>query len=175
MGAWTRGTVLAICFDVAVVGGGPAGAFAAHELARAGVNIVLIDPATSRPRLEGLGERVAYLLRQKGLEDALQAASAPMPRSVRWAGLNGTANGERLVRRHDFDEILRIGAIKAGAAYVKARVSRIDKPEADAGVILHLSTGDSVTARLMIDCPWPSGAFAQPPRKDREPWRLRDC
>lgn len=160
---------MAACFDVAVVGGGPAGAFAAHELARAGVNIVLIDPATSRPRLEGLGERVAYLLKQKGLEGALQAASTPMPRSVRWAGLNETTNGERLVRRHDFDEILRIGAIKAGANYLKARVSRIDKLDANAGVVLNLSTGDSVTTRLMIDA---RGRQAHSPNRQKGPQTL---
>ena len=41
---------IATTFDVAVVGGGPAGAVAAHVLARAGRRVVLIDaPAAARP------------------------------------------------------------------------------------------------------------------------------
>ncbi|MBD1544927.1 NAD(P)/FAD-dependent oxidoreductase [Roseibium aggregatum] len=142
---------MAACFDVAVAGGGPAGAFAARELARTGVDVVLIDPDTTRPRLEGLGERVALILRQKGLEDALQAASAPMRRSVRWAGLNDTANGERLVRRHDFDAALRHAAIEAGVTVRKARLRRIEQDDPETGVTLSLADGETVTARLMID------------------------
>ena len=142
---------MAACFDVAVAGGGPAGAFAARELARAGIKTILIDPATTRPRLEGLGERVAHILRQKGLEDALQAASAPMRRSVRWAGLNETANGERLVRRHDFDVALRKAAMDAGVTVRTTRLRRIDQVDPETGITLSLADGETVTARLMID------------------------
>ena len=142
---------MAACFDVAVAGGGPAGAFAARELARAGIRTILIDPATTRPRLEGLGERVAHILRQKELEDALQAASAPMRRSVRWAGLNETANGERLVRRHDFDAALRKAALEAGAAVRTTRLRRIEQADLETGVALSLADGETITARLLID------------------------
>ena len=142
---------MATCFDVAVAGGGPAGAFAARELARTGIRTVLIDPDTTRPRLEGLGERVAHILKQKGLEDALQAASAPMRRSVRWAGLNETANGERLVRRHDFDAALRKAAIEAGVCVRTTRLRRIEQANPETGVALRLADGETVTARLLID------------------------
>ncbi|WP_346908683.1 lycopene cyclase family protein [uncultured Roseibium sp.] len=142
---------MAACFDVAVAGGGPAGAFAARELARAGIDVVLIDPATTRPRLEGLGERVAHILKQKGLEDALQAASAPMRRSVRWAGLNETANGERLVRRHDFDATLRQSALETGVTVRTTRLRRIEKADPETGVTLTLADGETITAKLMID------------------------
>ncbi|WP_417681777.1 NAD(P)/FAD-dependent oxidoreductase [Roseibium sp.] len=142
---------MAACFDVAVAGGGPAGAFAARELARAGIRTILIDPATTRPRLEGLGERVAHILRQKELEDALQAASAPMRRSVRWAGLNETANGERLVRRHDFDAALRKAALEAGVAVRTTRLRRIEQADLETGVALSLADGETITARLLID------------------------
>lgn len=138
-------------FDVAVVGGGPAGAIAAHELARSGRRVVLIDPGTTRPRLEGLGERVADLLRQKGLEEALGTASARLPRTVSWAGLSDTANGERLVRRHEFDPVLRTAAARAGATVLPARLTRLETASVEHGVRLALSTGETVTARLMID------------------------
>ncbi|TYC65118.1 pilus assembly protein CpaE [Stappia sp. BW2] len=139
------------CIDVAVAGGGPAGAFTARELARAGLSVLMIDPATWRPRLEGLGERVAQLLIAKGLDEALAAASAPLPRHVTWAGLNSTANGERLVRRHVFDEALRRAALEAGAQTRQARLGRILKSEENEGVLLKLSTGEEVRARLLID------------------------
>ncbi|MEO9528416.1 MAG: FAD-dependent monooxygenase, partial [Roseibium sp.] len=48
-------------YDCVVAGGGPAGAFTACELARAGLDVVMVDPGTRRPRLEGLGERVVQL------------------------------------------------------------------------------------------------------------------
>ena len=67
------------CIDVAVAGGGPAGAFTARELACAGLSVLLIDPATCRPRLEGLGERVAQLLIAKGLGKTQGAARTPLP------------------------------------------------------------------------------------------------
>ncbi|WP_428687113.1 flavin-dependent monooxygenase QhpG, partial [Roseibium sp.] len=91
------------------------------------------------------------LLASKGLEEALAAASAPMPRSVSWAGLTGTANGERLVRRHDFDASLRLAAVRAGASHTRARVSRIETRDPETGVVLKLSNGETITARLMVD------------------------
>ncbi|QDG79854.1 pilus assembly protein CpaE [Labrenzia sp. PHM005] len=139
------------CFDVAVAGGGPAGAFAARELARAGIRVILIDPATSRPRLEGMGERVARLLAAKGLESSLNAVSKPAPRNVVWAGLQGTENGERLVRRHEFDAILRTVAVDAGVELKTARLRRVETVDPVGGVELQLSSGQVVTAKLMID------------------------
>jgi len=138
-------------YDCVVAGGGPAGAFAAREMTRAGRKVLIVDPATGRPRLEGLSERVAQLLRSRGLEDALATASAPAPRSVDWAGLKRSANGERLVRRPAFDAALRRAAVDAGAELIRARVGRIGKADPEQGVTLKLSTGETVAARLMID------------------------
>lgn len=138
-------------YDVAVAGGGPAGAFAARELTRAGLSTVLIDPATSRPRLEGLGERVTQLLAQKGFEQALDTVSERVRRSVAWAGLQNSENGERLVRRHEFDEALRRAAIAAGSSFIGARVRRIETSGQSTGVRLELSNGNSISARLLVD------------------------
>lgn len=138
-------------FDVAVVGAGPAGAFAAFELARAGASVVLVDPGGTRPRLEGLGARVADLLRLKGLEGALSAATAPVTRQVRWAGLAERANSERLVRRERFDPFLRAAADAAGARRVRARLARVDRADPADGVALSLSDGSRLRARLMIE------------------------
>lgn len=156
-------------FDVAVVGGGPAGAVAAHELARSGLRILLVDPGTTRPRLEGLGERVADILRQKGLEEALSAAGPRRPRTVSWAGLSDTANGERLVRRHDFDQALRKAATRAGATVQTGRLIRLEAAAIEGGVRLALSSGEAVTARLMIDA---RGRQAPSPDRRKGPQTL---
>jgi len=146
-----EGTVLVACFDVAVAGGGPAGAFAARELARAGKRVILIDPAISRPRLEGMGERVARLLSAKGLDGCLEAASEPVKRRISWAGLQNSVNQERIVLRHDFDASLRQAALEAGAELRKARVLRVQAGNPDTSVRLELSTGEQVEARLLIE------------------------
>jgi len=138
-------------YDCVVAGGGPAGAFAARELTRAGCTVLIVDPATGRPRLEGLSERVAQLLKARGLEAVLATASAPAPRSVDWAGLKRSANGERLVRRPAFDAALRQAAVDAGAELIEARIGRIEKVDPVQGVTLKLSNGDTVSAKLMID------------------------
>ena len=143
---------MAVYYDVAVAGGGPAGAFAARELTCAGLRVCLIDPGTGRSRLEGLAERVAQLLGAKGLEAALTTATAePVPRSVTWAGLTGTENGERLVRRPAFDAALRRAAVAAGTQFLTARVSRILKKDPEKGILLKLSTGEEIAARLLVD------------------------
>ena len=143
---------MAVFYDVAVAGGGPAGAFAAHELTRAGLRVCLIDPGTGRSRLEGLAERVVQLLGVKGLEAALATATAkPVPRSVAWAGLAGTENGERLVLRPAFDAALRRAAVAAGAHLCTARVSRILEKDPEKGALLKLSTGEEIAARLLVD------------------------
>ena len=142
---------MTVAYDAAVVGGGPSGAFAAQGLARAGLRVILIDPGTTRPRLEGLGERVAHLLRLKGLERALEAAGDPQRRTLRWAGLNETANSERLVRRDRFDDLLRQEAEKAGAVWRRARLARLLKADPREGALLRLSNGDIVAARLLLD------------------------
>ena len=154
---------MAVFYDVAVAGGGPAGAFAARELTRAGLRVCLIDPGTGRLRLEGLAERVAQLLGVKGLEAALATATAkPVPRSVTWAGLNGTENGERLVLRPAFDAALRRAAVAAGARLYTARVSRILEKDPEKGILLKLSTGEEIAVRLLVDA---RGRQAPSPRR----------
>lgn len=138
-------------YDCVVAGGGPAGAFAARELVRAGCTVLIVDPAAGRPRLEGLSTRVAQLLKARGLAAVLATASAPCPRSVDWAGLKRSANGERLVRRPAFDAALRQAAVDAGAELIEGRIGRIEKTHPEQGIVLKLSNGDAVSARLMID------------------------
>lgn len=145
--------------EVAVVGGGPAGASAAYHLACAGVSVALVDPGHiptgggvgPERRLEGLGARVAELLAAKGLDRALEAATPPVRRSVRWAGLSESANRESLVERQRFDALLRALAEEAGAVRYRTRLAGIDDADPIDGVSLRLSDGSELYARLMID------------------------
>jgi len=138
-------------YDCVVAGGGPAGAFAARELTRAGRKVLIVDPAVERPRLEGLSERVAQLLKSRELDAVLACASAPVPRSVDWAGLQQNVNREHLVCRPAFDAALRRAAVDAGASLVEARVSRLRKTQPDQDVVVKLSSGETVASRLVID------------------------
>ncbi len=64
-------------YDVAIVGGGPAGASSAVHLARAGLRVVLVDRATfprHKPCAEYLSPAAEPLLRQLGIDDLLDAA-----------------------------------------------------------------------------------------------------
>ena len=142
---------MVINYDCVVAGGGPAGAFAARELTRAGCRVLMVDPMTGRPRLEGLSVRVAQLLSARGLEAVLQFATGPAPRTVDWSGLRNQANGEHLVQRPEFDGALRDAAVAAGADLVIGRIGQVRKDESGQGVVARLSTGETVRARLLID------------------------
>ncbi|MEW5425177.1 NAD(P)/FAD-dependent oxidoreductase [Amorphus sp. 3PC139-8] len=137
--------------DVAIAGGGPAGAFAALSLARAGAVVALVDPETTRPRLEGLSPRVADLLLRHHLASAFGATTDPLARKVSWGALPGRPNTERLVARDRFDSTLRIEAGYAGVRLLRGRLERLIRHDPYDGVELQLSSGDNVRARVMID------------------------
>ncbi len=104
-------------FDVVVVGGGPAGATAAHELAREGLSVCLLDKAG---RIKPCGGAVPpQLLADFAVPDSLMVARVDTARMV-------SPRGERvdipvgtgyvgMVDRGVFDEWLRERARAAGA------------------------------------------------------------
>jgi 2-polyprenyl-6-methoxyphenol hydroxylase-like FAD-dependent oxidoreductase len=110
--------------DVAIAGGGPAGALAAICLARAGARVVLATLAEGTARIEGLPPRAAALLDGLGLPPGTVGPAAP--RLARWGGREGAANREHPVDRAALDAALRAAAAAAGARLVKARVGRLD-------------------------------------------------
>ena len=104
-------------YDVVVIGGGPAGATAAHELAKAGRSVMLLDRAG---RTKPCGGAVPpQLLRDFAVPDSLMVARidtariiSPTSRTVDIPVGNGYVG---MVDRDVFDEWLRTRAEQAGA------------------------------------------------------------
>lgn len=126
-------------YDVAVVGGGPAGATAAADLAEAGRSVVLIDRAG---RIKPCGGAIPpRLLRDFDVPESLLVARArgarifsPSERSVDMGIENGFVG---MVDRDTYDEWLRQRAVATGAVRRTATFERLER-EPDGGVVLHL-------------------------------------
>ena len=128
-------------FDVVVIGGGPAGATAAHDLARAGRSVLLLDRA-GRTKPCG-GAIPPRLIKDFAIPDALLVAKAtaarmvsPKDRRVDIPIDNGFVG---MVNRDRFDEWLRERAAASGA---QRRVGSFDRiTRADDGVsVVHFET-----------------------------------
>jgi geranylgeranyl reductase family protein len=155
--ATERGDVRA---DVAIVGAGPAGAVAALVLARAGLDVVLIDRAPF-PRDKACGDGLMpdalAALRALGLADRALAGARRLA-ALRLCAPNGTAitlNGEfAVVPRERFDACLCEAAVEAGARFLRPVrvVAPIDDDGGVAGVVGETPDGETVLvhARMTV-------------------------
>ncbi len=142
-------------FDAVVVGGGPAGATAATDLADKGLNVMLLDKAG---RIKPCGGAIPpAAMEEFGIPDALLKAHATSARMIAPSGttvdmpIDGGYVG--MVDREEFDEWLRERAATHGATRVTGKFKRIDR-DGDGTALLHYLDGDGqehvVRARAII-------------------------
>lgn len=124
-------------FDVVVVGGGPAGATAATDLAGKGLSVLLLDRAG---RIKPCGGAIPpRLIRDFAIPDSILVARAtgarmhsPAERRVDMPIENGFVG---MVDRESFDEWLRVRAEEAGAVRRAGTFERLDRDEDGVAIV----------------------------------------
>ncbi|WP_170323429.1 NAD(P)/FAD-dependent oxidoreductase [Cryptosporangium phraense] len=147
-------------FDVAVVGGGPAGSATARRLALDGYRVVVLERSRfSTPRVgESLSPAVTPSLRALGVREPFDALGPRPSYGVRssWgtdsssSTLSDPHGPGWYVDRAAFDRMLASAAEAAGASVRLGVVCREVRP-GGAGWTLRLSTGGEVSARVVVD------------------------
>jgi len=145
--------------DVAIVGGGPAGASAALTLARAGFETLVIE-RSQFPRTKACGEYLnagaVALLCELGLERVLAPMAARLD-GIRLSG-NGVRTELRFSRpgwalpRAQLDDALLQSALSSGARLLQARVEDVTQEESCAVLAIRETDGEvrAVRARMVI-------------------------
>ena len=167
-------------FDVAVVGGGPAGSAAASTLARLGHHVILLERERF-PRFH-IGESqlpwINEILQKIGAEDVI-AREAFVPK---WGASFTTANGDAdqyadfsqayevprpqtiQVPRERFDQVLLDHAAACGARVLQGRVTRDAVFDPDGVTVTHVGEdggSESVRVAAVIDASGRAGFLAK--------------
>jgi geranylgeranyl reductase len=157
-------------FDAVVIGGGPAGATAATDLARKGRSVLLLDRAG---RIKPCGGAIPpILIAEFGIPDALLVARVTSARMVSPSGMevdmpiDGGFVG--MVDREEFDEWLRERAASVGAVRCSGVFEGITRDEAGGAIVnyrplgeMKASTTASVRARAVIGADGANSAVAR--------------
>jgi geranylgeranyl reductase len=143
-------------YDAVVVGGGPSGATAAHELARKGRSVLLLDKAG---RIKPCGGAIPpVLVREFAIPDRLLCARisaarmvAPSEKGVDMPVGNGFVG---MVNREEFDEFLRERAAEAGAERVAGTFGEVTRDRDGTAVVNFSPKGSEevrqVRARVVV-------------------------
>jgi geranylgeranyl reductase family protein len=154
--------------DVAIVGAGPAGAWAAYRLARRGACVTLIDP--SHPREKPCGGGVtgralalvasvldgarfpACVIRSARFVDSTRAVSAAVRLETPLATSSsdpGRVGDLVVVSRTNFDGLLLAAARDAGATLLTARVTDVAVEHDSGGVRIETTAGSTRAAHVI--------------------------
>ena len=143
-------------FDVVIVGGGPSGATAAEDLARAGRRVALLDRAG---RIKPCGGAIPpRLVRDFAIPDHIICARVNSARmiapSARTVDMPIEGNGYvAMVDREHFDEFLRARAAHEGAERFTGTFERIERDGEGHPVVVYADkagTQHRLAARLVI-------------------------
>ncbi len=147
-------------WDVVVIGAGPAGALAAHQLAADGARTLVVD-AKRFPRAKVCGgclnRRGIAALHNAGLASLLDDCGATSVHSLHWIVGGQRARFAlpemRVVDRGRFDEALVRAAIRAGATFLDGTQARVAAELVDERRSVALKRGSEhgeISARLVI-------------------------
>jgi flavin-dependent dehydrogenase len=157
-------------WQVVVVGAGPAGALAARELARRGLQVLLVDKAAfPRSKVCGgcLGPAAIELLRGCGLGQGLARLGAERTTTLRLVGSSASAtlglDGGVAISRAVFDAFLLREAIAQGAEFLDATTVRLGDTASPGLRSLRLRTGGRTTdasAQMVVAADGLAGGLA---------------
>ncbi len=143
-------------FDVIIVGGGPAGATAAHDLARRGRRVMLLDRAG---RIKPCGGAIPpRAIKELDIPDHLLVAKSRSARMVAPSGKQVDIPIEDgfvgLVDREHFDEWLRERAASAGAVRRNGKFNRIAdvRDASDGSAEIMYTDGDGQQRKAQALC-----------------------